>query len=75
MTLQKKFNANEGYNASNITENLIGKKGKALTPLRPAGKVIIENKVFDAIAQTGWIEIAEEIIVIEQAMRITVKKT
>jgi len=42
---------------------LKGKTGIANTVLRPAGKVFIENEVFDAIAINGFIEQNEKIIV------------
>ena len=32
---------------------LIGKKGVAYSDLRPAGKVIVDNKIYDAIALNG----------------------
>jgi len=35
---------------------LKGKTGKAQTVLRPGGKVLIEGNVYDAVAETGFIE-------------------
>lgn len=75
IALQKQFNASDGYSIASTSATLVGKQGKALTPLRPAGKVIIENKVYDAVAQTGWIEASDDVLVIEQSLTITVKKT
>ncbi len=34
----------------------VGKQGKAQTVLRPSGKVLIENKLFDAVSTEGFIE-------------------
>jgi membrane-bound serine protease (ClpP class) len=35
---------------------MVGKQGVAHTVLRPSGKVIIENEVFDAVSELGFIE-------------------
>jgi membrane-bound serine protease (ClpP class) len=40
---------------------LVGQQGKAMTPLRPSGKIIINNKVYDAISNQNFIE-SESII-------------
>ena len=32
---------------------MIGKEGMAFTDLRPAGKVMIGNEVYDAVSDTG----------------------
>lgn len=46
-----------GYVGVDTSVNvLIGKKGQAITDLRPAGKVRIEDEVYDAIATRGFIE-------------------
>ncbi|MCB0397215.1 MAG: nodulation protein NfeD [Flavobacteriales bacterium] len=43
---------------------LIGKKGIASTVLRPSGKVEINDDIYDAFAETGYIEKGTEIVVI-----------
>jgi membrane-bound serine protease (ClpP class) len=35
---------------------LVGKTGKAMTVLRPSGKVIIDNEVYDAVSNQGFID-------------------
>jgi len=40
-----------------------GKTGVSQTVLRPGGKVIIEGEVYDAIAENGFIDKDENIIV------------
>ena len=42
-------------------KSLIGEEGVAKTMLRPSGKVLIENEVYDAIAENGYIESGEKI--------------
>ncbi|RHJ95011.1 NfeD family protein [Parabacteroides bouchesdurhonensis] len=46
-----------------ILSNLIGKEGTAGTVLRPSGKVIIENELYDAISENGFIEKGSPVIV------------
>lgn len=55
--------------------NLNGQIGVAYTFLRPAGKVMIGDRIYDAIADTSWIEKGENVIVIRQeAMQVYVKR-
>ena len=42
---------------------LRGKNGTAQTVLRPSGKVLIGDEIFDAVATTGFIEKGEKIVV------------
>ncbi len=44
-------------------KNLIGKEGTAKTILRPSGKVLIDGEVYDAVAENGYIERGEKIVV------------
>ncbi|MBN1338174.1 MAG: nodulation protein NfeD [Bacteroidales bacterium] len=46
-----------------VYKNMIGQKGTAHTVLRPAGKVNIANDIFDATAETGFIEKGSRIMV------------
>ncbi len=55
-----------GYVSSDVHYTaMIGKTGIAFTMLRPAGKIEIADDVFDAVAQTGYIEKGEAIQVIK----------
>ncbi len=56
----------EGYTvAAEREQSLIGASGEASTILRPAGKVRIEEKTFDAVAQTGYIEKGSSVKVVD----------
>ena len=55
-SLQSIQNPAEGYLATENHNELIGKCGTALTVLRPSGKVRIDGKIYDAVAQSGMIE-------------------
>jgi membrane-bound serine protease (ClpP class) len=62
-TVQK---AEEGYTSADYTyKTMLGKTGTAFTILRPAGKVKIENDVFDATVLSGYIEKGESIEVVD----------
>ncbi len=73
-TVQEK---SEGYTSADIQYmNMTGKKGKALTILRPAGKVIVEGEVYDATAITGYIEKDDAVEVVKyETSQLFVRKT
>ncbi len=59
-------NISEGYlNVDASFLALKGKTGRAQTVLRPGGKVIIEDEIYDAMSQGGFIEKGEEIVVVK----------
>lgn len=65
MALKKVQDVNEGFVSVEISLfKLKGKKGMAQTVLRPGGKVLIDGEVYDAVAETGFIEKGEEIRVV-----------
>jgi membrane-bound serine protease (ClpP class) len=45
--------------------NLVGKEGSAFTVLRPSGKVEIDGDVYDATAESGFIDKGEKILVVK----------
>jgi len=50
-------NAEEGYVGVDMAaKEMIGKKGVAMSVLRPSGKVIIDNQVYDAKSEYGFID-------------------
>ncbi len=56
----------EGYVSSDsqYTE-MLGQTGETYTILRPAGKVMINGKMFDAVAQTGYIDKGEAVRIVK----------
>ncbi len=66
LALQKIQNVDEGYISfdSKKQKLLIGTKGKAYTVLRPSGKVIINDEIYDAHSEIGFIEKGTNIRVI-----------
>lgn len=69
-------NTNEGYIGVNVTEReLVGKQGVAHTILRPSGKVLIDNEVYDATALTSYIDKGDAVQVVKyETAQIFVKK-
>ena len=55
----------DGYSISQGYEKLIDKKGISTTDLRPSGKVLIENTIYQAITTGDYIEKNSNIIVIK----------
>ncbi len=66
LALQKTQKLDEGYISfdSKMQKSLIGSKGKAHTVLRPSGKVIIDEEIYDARSEIGFIERGASIRVI-----------
>lgn len=66
-----------GYTSGPRKESLpsLGEKGIAYSSLRPSGKVLINGEVYDALAESGFIEKEEEIKVMSiRANRLIVRK-
>jgi len=55
-------------------KGLVGKSGKALTPLRPAGTALIDGEMFDVTTDGGFAEAEEQIQIIRiEGNKIVVK--
>jgi membrane-bound serine protease (ClpP class) len=54
----------EGYQASSFDPNAVGKKGEALTDLKPGGYVLIDGKKHQALSLTGYVTKGSRIIVV-----------
>ncbi|HLT79438.1 MAG TPA: NfeD family protein [Cyclobacteriaceae bacterium] len=54
----------QGYTSSFISEPMKGKVGKAYTVLRPSGKVMIDDQIYDAYTRGDYIDKDTEIIVV-----------
>lgn len=65
----------DGYSVNTFNVNLLGQKGKAFTILRPSGKVIIDEQIYDAFTRGDFIEKGESIEVIgTEGVTLKVKK-
>ena len=66
LALNTTESTSEGFTVASDNEvTLIGAKGTAATILRPAGKVIISGKHYDAVAQLGYIEKDSQVEVVD----------
>jgi membrane-bound serine protease (ClpP class) len=55
----------DGFVSTDIhLKELIGKTGEAYTVLRPSGRVMIDNEIFDAKSEIGFIDKGQKIKVI-----------
>jgi membrane-bound serine protease (ClpP class) len=66
LTLQDTLDSKQGYTSSFFKEPMIGKTGTAYTVLRPSGKVIIDDQIYDAFSRNEFIEQGTSIIVVEE---------
>lgn len=56
--------SNKGYTSATLKGTLLGKKGITHTVLRPSGKVMIENNVYDAYTRGEFIEKGQSVEVV-----------
>ena len=65
IALKTEMSKETGFISQDIAMyNLVGKTGRAVTFLRPAGKVELENEIYDAVSEFGVIEKDTEVKVI-----------
>ena len=75
MALTDTQETNQGYTSNFNEVPMVGKTGIAFTVLRPSGKVVIEDKIYDAFSRGEYIEKEETIEVISvESSTLRVKK-
>ena len=57
-------NKDEGYTSTTYKIDLVGKKGTAYTILRPSGKIMLDDDIYDAFTRGEYINQGEEVEVI-----------
>ena len=66
LALNTEETADQGFTVAGQREqSLVGQRGTAATILRPAGKVTIGERNFDAVAQIGYIEQGQPVVVVD----------
>jgi membrane-bound serine protease (ClpP class) len=66
----------KGYTSNFNKESMVGKTGVAFTVLRPSGKVMIDDLIYDAFTKAGYVEKGKAIEVIsEEGSTLRVKPT
>lgn len=56
IVLSDKETPDRGYVSSNNREDLVGKVGVAITPLRPSGIIVVNNERIDVVTEGSFIE-------------------
>jgi membrane-bound serine protease (ClpP class) len=76
LALHSEQTTSEGYVAVNTQQfQMTGKTGTAQTVLRPSGKIVIENEIWDAKSEDGFIDKGEPVRVIRhEAGQLYVEK-
>lgn len=74
MVLNTSMNSGEGYKVNYSEGSLIGQTGSALTDLRPSGKIVLNQKIVNASAISGYIERGAMVEVVDEGFILTVKK-
>lgn len=76
LALEATQQSEQGFVSSDsLYAEMVGEKGQAYTDLRPAGKISIRKKVFDATAETGYIEKGSKVEVTSyQTSQLMVRK-
>ena len=65
----------KGYRASEGKSDLVGRRGRTLTPLRPAGTLVIGEERYDVISEGSFIEVDRLVEVIEvEGSKIVVRE-
>nr|WP_245251932.1 nodulation protein NfeD [Paenibacillus sediminis] len=73
--LRYQLTKEEGYIPNEPKDNLIGKQGTSLTPLRPAGTAIVDGKRIDVVTEGGFIEAGRPVMIISvDGTRVVVKE-
>lgn len=75
LVLQKNIDEQSGYTSDEKLQELIGKKGKAITDLRPSGTAIIDGNRIDVVTAGGYINKGTKIVVVEEeGSKVVVEK-
>ncbi|MGM9943904.1 MAG: nodulation protein NfeD [Lysinibacillus sp.] len=76
LVLRDATTTEEGYVSNTNRVELIGRIGEAVTPLRPAGVIIIENERIDAVSEGSYIDKGKQVEVIKvEGSRIVVRES
>ena len=75
IALQDIQDRNQGYTSNFKTESFIGKRGKTYTVLRPSGKILIDDDIYDAYTRGNYIDKDVEVeVVAEDGTSLKVKE-
>ncbi|WPP48505.1 NfeD family protein [Catalinimonas niigatensis] len=77
VSLQTTQATSEGYTSSTRIGTFIGKEGEAYTVLRPSGKIMIDDELYDAYTRGDYIPRGERIVVVNDegtSLRVKLSK-
>src|SRR5699024_3870449 len=75
LILRDRTMSDEGYVSYEDRSELVGKKGITITPLRPTGTALIDDKLLDVVAEGNFIEVNQKIVIIHvEGVRIVVRE-
>lgn len=75
IALQDVQDTSQGYSSNFKSESFIGKTGVTYTVLRPSGKVMIEDNIYDAFTRGNYVEKGTNVVVIgEEGNSVKVKE-
>lgn len=58
-----------------VVDRLLGKEGKALTVLRPAGTAVIDGRKVDVVSESDFVSPGDPVVVVrEEGLRVLVRK-
>jgi membrane-bound serine protease (ClpP class) len=73
--LRDALKTEEGYVSHKSRGELIGKTGRAVTPLRPAGTIVIEDERIDVVTNGEFIAAGTNVMVVQlEGIRVVVKE-
>ena len=76
ISLDETQNSDLGYISKKYSDDLIGKKGKTFTVLRPSGKILINDEIYDATSSGEFIEKNTKVeIISNEGSNLKVKKS
>ncbi len=64
VSLESTQSTKDGYTSSTRVGTFIGKEGKAYTILRPSGKIMIDDELYDAYTRGDYIEKGSQVVVV-----------
>ncbi|RKJ61889.1 nodulation protein NfeD, partial [Butyricicoccus sp. 1XD8-22] len=75
LVLRDATTTEEGYVSNENRLDLIGKMGETLTPLRPAGTILVDNERIDAVSEGSYINLNKKVEIIKvEGSRIVVRE-
>lgn len=76
LVLKESTSARDGYQSSDSHENLVGRTGRTVTPLRPGGAALFGEQRLDVITRGEFVNNNEPVVVVEaHGNRVVVEPT